>query len=244
MPRLSVEGAFGIAAGLLLFILDKMEVGEAPLYVILFLLAAGLCIDSVLRSRWGNRRKRRTAVGLIFVSYLGLGSWVFLRPHELTSDLEVIKYHIFDFSPDRPINGELTYHNRSSRTIEFYSTRRFIVGVLPRNEESTTLYIDKNWDAWVGSLNKEGVYKLRIEPNGVNWVSLGRDEDRFVPSFKLFELAEANHAVLSLVVMGFLQYSDRTGTHQTDYCFIYQGKPDVYLSCNTHIGPSKPTVLK
>lgn len=44
--------------------------------------------------------------------------------------------------------------------------------------------------------------------------------------------------------MGFLQYSDNSGLHQTDYCYIYQGVPGVYLLCGTHTGPSNPTLLK
>jgi len=50
MPRLSIEGALGIAAAVPLFVLDKMGIGGTLLYILLLFIAAVLCIDSVARS--------------------------------------------------------------------------------------------------------------------------------------------------------------------------------------------------
>jgi hypothetical protein len=88
MPRLSVEGALGIAAGVILFILDKMRIGGMPLYVVLFLIAAALCVDSVVRSEWaGSNKRRRLSGGIVMAAvYLVFGAWIFLRPHLVRSE--------------------------------------------------------------------------------------------------------------------------------------------------------------
>lgn len=91
MPRLSVEGAIGIAFGVILFILDKMGIGGKPLYLGLFVLAAVLCMDSVIRSNWATTRAQKIlgGGGTAFF-YLVFGAWIFLRPH-LVSTPEVVK---------------------------------------------------------------------------------------------------------------------------------------------------------
>jgi hypothetical protein len=72
MPRISIEGAIGIALGVLLLILDKMGIGGLRVYIALFGLAAILCFDSVIRSEWAtsDRSKqalRRVCGGQLFV---------------------------------------------------------------------------------------------------------------------------------------------------------------------------------
>jgi len=83
VPRLSIEGSLGIAAGVVLFILDKMGIGGRLLYIVLFLFAAGLCIDSVVRSEWTiSKAKKRLAGGIVSVCCLVFGIWIFLRPNQ------------------------------------------------------------------------------------------------------------------------------------------------------------------
>lgn len=82
MPRLSIEGALGVAAGVILFILDKMGIGGRPLYIVLFVIAASLCMDSVIRSDWAGTGRRKVIGGLIVgLVYMLLGGWIFLRAH-------------------------------------------------------------------------------------------------------------------------------------------------------------------
>jgi hypothetical protein len=83
MPRLSIEGALGIAAAFLLFVLDKMGISNTPVNICLFFLAAFLCIDSIIRSDWArsNKRKKLLAGGGVSIFYLAFGYWIFLYPH-------------------------------------------------------------------------------------------------------------------------------------------------------------------
>jgi hypothetical protein len=83
MPRISIEGAVGMAMGIILLILDKMGIGGLSVYLILFVLAFGLCLDSVVRSEWARseetKRKSRQFKGAltVCVTFAALGFWIF-----------------------------------------------------------------------------------------------------------------------------------------------------------------------
>jgi hypothetical protein len=92
------------------------------------------------------------------------------------------------------------------------------------------------------TLKKEELTKLVLPPNGMGHVQVGHNPI-LIPKEE-FEAAKADGGVVTIFLMGFLQYSDDNGTHQTDYCVIYQGKQRFGpVSCDTHFGPSKPTPL-
>jgi hypothetical protein len=82
MPRFSIEGALGIAAGIILFVLDKVGIGGTLTYLLLFIIAAVLCIHSVARSDWDSGKRRMGAGGVVLVFYLLFGLWIFARPHK------------------------------------------------------------------------------------------------------------------------------------------------------------------
>jgi hypothetical protein len=89
VASLSVEGSLGIAAGVLVFILDKMGVGGTLVYAVLFLTAAILCIHSVVRSEWASPDKRRKMLGggITLALFAVFGCWLFLRtPTESETD--------------------------------------------------------------------------------------------------------------------------------------------------------------
>ncbi len=83
MPKLSIEGAIGIGVAVILFILDKMGIGGTLLYIFLFSIATGLCVDSTVRSDWAkDSRKRKMWGGIgMLTAYCLFGAWIFLRPH-------------------------------------------------------------------------------------------------------------------------------------------------------------------
>jgi len=62
MPRISIEGAVGIATGVLLLILDKMGIGGLTVYMVLFMVAAILCFDSVIRSEWATSDRSKQTI--------------------------------------------------------------------------------------------------------------------------------------------------------------------------------------
>ena len=170
--------------------------------------------------------------------FLGLG-----RNSGPTSDLQVTDFQIGDFEPDKPITGKLNFYNSDSiNKIDYYSPRAFVTTVLPRNETTIPWFVNKVWDKWTSTLRKDNVPKLEIGPGQRSWVSIDHEAKPIESS--AFESAKAQGSVLSLIVIGFLQYSDNSGLHQTDYCYIYHGVPGVYLLCGTHTGPSNPTLLK
>jgi hypothetical protein len=96
MPRISIEGAVGIAMGVLLLILDKMGIGGLPVYVALFAVAAILCLDSVIRSEWATSDRSRQAArrfgggAIVCVVFVVLGIWIFrfhvLKPEATTTE--------------------------------------------------------------------------------------------------------------------------------------------------------------
>jgi hypothetical protein len=77
MPRFSTEGAIGIASGVVLLILDKMNVGGFWVYIGLFLLAAILCFHSVLGDTTKSRAARLKGGISVLVVFLALGLWIF-----------------------------------------------------------------------------------------------------------------------------------------------------------------------
>jgi len=59
-----------------------MGVGGKQLYLMLFIIAAVLCADSVVRSDWAATRPRKGFGGaVVALVYLAFGAWIFLRPH-------------------------------------------------------------------------------------------------------------------------------------------------------------------
>jgi hypothetical protein len=44
--------------------------------------------------------------------------------------------------------------------------------------------------------------------------------------------------------MGIFQYADSVGMHELQYCFTYQGNPDVMVLCHGHNGAFSPTQFK
>ncbi len=166
MLRLSIEGALGIAAALILFVLDKMGIGGTPVYILLFLVAAFLCVDSIARSDWGrsNKHKKLLASGLVSVFYLAFGYWIFFYPHsepemerkidellasrayspEKLREKYPLGYFIFELeyvnNPEkaRLLKSEIGNYELDWTTVKFQSNTRDSVGIyLPDVRQKT-----------------------------------------------------------------------------------------------------------
>src|ERR1017187_3407350 len=79
IPGISIEGALGILAGILMFVLDKMAIGGFRMYIVLFCVSAILCLDSVVRSEWAenNRARQRCGGAAVCVLLGALAIWIF-----------------------------------------------------------------------------------------------------------------------------------------------------------------------
>ncbi len=101
MPRISIEGAIGIAMGVLLLILDKRGIGGTTVYIALFSLAAILCFDSIVRSEWATsdpvkQPPRQWGGGaIVCTTFLILGLWIFL-PKRGESDAKKRQENVSD----------------------------------------------------------------------------------------------------------------------------------------------------
>lgn len=193
---------------------------------------------------------------LIFPCYVVHSKAITASESNPTSDIELTDIDKVSFGPGIPISGKLTFHNRGEKTLIVHSCRRdALVPEWPKNDFSIRHLVDERWLEWEQALpaeDCESISQLEIPGNGQLSLYIGKGH---VPtdSKELFDSAKAEGSLVTLLVFGFMQYSDSKGRHQTDYCFWSQGLPSgVFyrgniggiIACNTHQGPSKPTPLR
>lgn len=213
----------------------------------------------------GHERRVGVSIVIMIIGMLAFGcslGWVSHRKGtqaratgviegEPTSDIELVSADYVSFTPNQPISGRLTFHNRSNtQAHEVMSCRRiWFPENWPRNPDSVTWVINMKWDEWIKNVRADCGPRLKMLANTETEFAIGHG---LITPADALKRQQANGSLPTMVVMGFIQYSDITGLHQTDYCMFTQNAPlgTFYrgilggtISCNTHIGASKPTPL-
>ncbi len=178
---------------------------------------------------------------LIFVSYTPVLT-AYRNSNLPESDIEIKAVKFGPLAPGQPIIGAVDFYNASNHTLKFCSLRRLtmIPPDLPRNEATWPWYFNKKWNDWTRNLTKKDCIEQEIGAKETAHETINH-QAKFVLSPEMIAQAKVLNIPITVIAMGFFQYSD--GTHQTDYCVVYQGNPNEVLTCNTHDGPSKPTPL-
>lgn len=208
------------------------------------LVAACWLYDKTSKQHWVIR----LIFSLIFVICVFLFSYKPIReqyrrehiPAE-TSEIEA-RVSQLSYVPDKPAKRRIDFYNRGIQTLNVRALRRnFVTTSWPKNPDSLRFYLDQEWDKFAS--HAAAGSELLVGPHMPGYVPTD-DNDALTVSSQDIKEAKTRGEVPTLVVMGFFQYQDSAGAHQTDYCAFYRGIAGEIISCPTHVGVGKPTPLE
>jgi hypothetical protein len=143
--------------------------------------------------------------------------------------------HPYEVGKSAEIDLGLEYSGNAPVQIQGY----YEIGVLPHisDENLTPDKLSKNEDiAWTEFLaggKTLSEFELTI-PSGTYVVTA------FGPKLLSDQLASlVNDPSAGLLLMGVLKWTENTIEYETDYCFLIQHDPPVYMLCRQHNGPTE-----